>query len=124
MGELELMFTDLIKSETRTVRGRDFTFYEISALDWVEHLVAEESSGGEGVKELASRNRDFSVRVIATSLAPGVEQSVKELIEEMVPLSNELIGELFDGADSVNGITQQLSAVEGKGSRGGDTLAA
>lgn len=109
------MFTDLIKTESHNIRGRDFTFYEISALDWVEYLVVDEVSDDvESTKSLIARNRDFSVRVIATSLAPGVSRSIGELIEDMEPLSNDFINELFDSADNVNGITKHLEAMKGK----------
>jgi len=121
MGELELMFEDLIKSETVSIRGREFTFYEISAWDWVNHLVADEAPDDDSSpRAVSARNLDFSKRVIAASLRPGVNRTVPELLNDMTGVPNCMIDEMFAVADRLNGITTAIAGAEGKVSPGGD----
>jgi len=118
------MFSELLNSESHSIRGKTFTFHEISSLDWINHLVMEEEPDDQSHKALAVRNRAFLVRVIAASLAPGVGSTVPELVAEMEPLSESLISELFAAADQVNGITERLNGYAGKASPADDTAAA
>ena len=116
MGQLELtMFNDLIKTQTATIRGREFTFYEIGSNDWIDHVVQDVPEGEQTTKQLIKGNRDFGVRCIACALAPGVDTPIPELITEISNLPDALIDELFAEMDSVNQIVDKVKK-EGKGS--------
>lgn len=118
------MFTELLKQETRSIRGKTFTFYEISSLDWIRYLVTEdEAAQDDGVQAQALRNRSFLVHVIAAALTAGVEEDVPTLVQQMETLPDALIGELFAAADAVNGITDRLDDYAGKASPADATAA-
>lgn len=115
MGELELMFAELVRKETATIRGKDIEFYEIGSLPWADHVMTDEPADQErSAKVVAKSNHSYMCRVVAASIAPGVQKDIPELIDELMPLPGELVGELYEVADRVNGLGEKFEKLQGK----------
>lgn len=118
------MFSDLVKQQTETVRGKSFTFYEIGSPVWTDHVMTEEEPDQErSAKTVSKANHSYFCRVIAASMLPGVDKAFDELVADLMPLPDELISELFVHADRVNGLSEKFEVLQGKASPADDTPA-
>lgn len=117
------MFSELIKTQTATVRGKEFVFHEIGALDWIEYIVNDRAAELTDKKDIYRENQHFGIRCIACSIAPGKPDEIKQYIADLEPLSRELIDDLFTVVDELNQISAGFKSLAGKGIQA-DTLPA
>ena len=120
MGELDLMFDDLVRSEEREVRGKTFVFSEIGALAWVEHVMTEDAPS-EGLKGRAEANHDYMCRVVACSIERGLDKSIDDVYRELLSKPGALVSEMYAHADAVNGLSEKFVMLEGKDAPASDT---
>ncbi len=99
-----LNLTDLIKSESVTIRGKAYQFYEIGAHDWLNYCHADEPSKTSSTKELAMLNNEYSAKVAACALKQGVDQPLDEIVKELQSLPGSLLDEFYNAAAKVNGL--------------------
>jgi len=118
------MFADLVKKEVAVIRDKSFTFHEIGSVDWVNYVMTDEDPNQERTQvQIAQSNHDYAVRVVAVSLAPGVDKTVEDLIDELHPLPGALVDELFEVADRVNDLSGKFEKLQGKVPPADDTPA-
>lgn len=109
------MFTELVRKETATIRGAQFTFHEIGSVEWVNHVMTDEAPGAERSQvEIAQSNHDYAVRVVAASIEPGVDKTFKDLASELHPMPGALVDELFEVAERVNDLAAKFEKLQGK----------
>jgi hypothetical protein len=107
------MFADLIRTETHSIRGKEFVFSEYGTDQYLAHIAADDDTQKASSREIVEHNIKFASQVVALSLAPNSEFSADEIIKEFMQAPRALQDELFDKAAALNGITLVKEATKG-----------
>jgi len=106
------MFEGLLKTESHTIRGKEFVFGEYGTDQYLKHLSNDDEKELKGIA-IAEHNINFAANVVALSLAVNSDQSVDAIKEEFKALPRALQDELYDKAALLNGITLVANATLG-----------
>lgn len=108
------MFSDLVKTKKVTIRGKEFEFREISALDWVRHVMLDETDEVDDLKGLAASNQSYARRVVAASTYQALGVNYEDVLKDVQECSGEILDEAYAAADELMGLTEKFASLEGK----------
>jgi hypothetical protein len=107
------MFEELIRTETHSIRGKDFVFSEYGTDQYLAYIANDDETKKASSREIVEHNIKFASQVVGLSLAPKSELSADQIIKEFMRAPRAVQDLLYDKAAALNGITLVKEATKG-----------